>query len=207
MGSGPSGEPQALSKGLLHLCILQLLQATLGKLSPVQVHLHICKAQKPECLHKLSRFLSVSQQLNIRPNKNITLRKTESLGDSAAPWILCVISVTREYMQFSYSTCTEYFPCLCNLLKAICNNYITLGTCWDLPFILLPGRCQACWVESQIHPRLVHCFSAPRTSRIEIANVLQPLGLQSPQDASVGETIITPAPHLSVSVEEMSYLV
>lgn len=41
-GDRPSGEPQTLSKGLLYP--VQLLQGTLGELSPAWVHLHICKA-------------------------------------------------------------------------------------------------------------------------------------------------------------------
>lgn len=41
-GDRPSGEPQTLSKGLLYP--VQLLQETLGELSPAWVHLPICKA-------------------------------------------------------------------------------------------------------------------------------------------------------------------
>lgn len=66
-GDRPSGEPQTLSKGLLYP--VQLLQGTLGGLSPAWVHLHICKAKEPGCLHTRYRFLSASQQLKIRPNK------------------------------------------------------------------------------------------------------------------------------------------
>lgn len=93
--------------------------------------------------------------------------------------------VIRIRTIFSHLTRHEYFPCLCNPLKAVYGDYIMCGTCGDLLRILPPVRCQGGWVEFCTHPDQVYLsFPSAKPRKVSSGPYLVPFP-DSPGDLRV----------------------